>query len=274
MRLTILFSLIFAFAFSSVATTQLHNKQSLHLRAPPTISHLDTPAFQITKRQNGPDSAAAEGGHGGRRTKKTTPAQRRNFRIAHGVIMGSAFTIGFPTGGIFIRVLKPPNHVYIHIFTQLFSTAMAFTGLGLGVWLGLNTRYLDYAHTIIGFAVVACLVIQPVIGAIHHWRYKKYKKPTWWGYAHRWFGRAIIVTGIVNGGIGLLLADNTKGGKIAYIAVAGTAGFVYLMVVVQWILRTRAVRKDKASMAMKRDYMESTDTAEPQEAAAHLMPTV
>ncbi|KAF3929699.1 hypothetical protein AA313_de0205729 [Arthrobotrys entomopaga] len=187
--------------------------------------------------------------------------------------MASAFTIGFPTGGIFIRVLKPPNHVYIHAFTQIFSTAMAFTGLGLGVWLGLNTRYLDYAHTIIGFAVVGCLVIQPLIGLVHHLLYKKYKKPTWWGYAHRWFGRAIIVAGIVNGGLGLLLADNTQGGKIAYIAVAGTAGFVYLMVVVQWILRTMAVKKDIEKMKVKRDYMPHEEAEETQEDATHLMPT-
>ncbi|EWC48905.1 hypothetical protein DRE_00210 [Drechslerella stenobrocha 248] len=189
----------------------------------------------------GPFSAAEEGGHGGRRTLRTTPAQRRTYRIAHGTIMAVAFAVGFPMGAIFLRTLPRPWHVYVHIGTQVFSTCLAFTGLGLGVWLGLNTRYLDYAHTIIGMAVVASLVIQPVLGVIHHSIYKKKQMPTWWGFAHRWFGRVILIVGIVNGGLGLLLAENTRAGEIVYGAVAGVVGLVWLVVVVLWLRQLKKV---------------------------------
>ncbi|RVD84103.1 uncharacterized protein DFL_005871 [Arthrobotrys flagrans] len=261
MRFTILHQLVLLFAYQALASSAPPEAESsLQQRTAPEFGspaslHNVLPE-SISKRQNvdGPDSAAGEPGHGGRRTIKTTPTQRRTFRIAHGTIMGVAFTIGFPSGAIFIRVLQPPNHVYIHAATQIFSTAMAFTGMGLGIWLGLNVRYLDYLHTIIGFAVMACLVIQPIIGLIHHIRYKKVQRSTWWGFVHRWYGRVIVVLGIVNGGLGLLLAENTRAGEIAYAAVAGLAGFTYLMVVVQWLLRTRAV--EKSMKKQKKDYME------------------
>ncbi|EPS36280.1 hypothetical protein H072_10217 [Dactylellina haptotyla CBS 200.50] len=273
MKIRIIHQLILAFACQSLVSASppgLHDKRSLQLRTaqPARAIHDGLASFSLSRREDGPDSAAAEGGHGGRRTLKTTPTQRRNFRIAHGTIMATAFTIGFPSGAIFLRVLTPPYHVYLHAFTQLLSTCMAFAGLGLGVWLGLNTRYLDYAHTIIGFAVVGSLVIQPILGVIHHWLYKKHQKPTWWGIMHRWFGRTIIVVGIVNGGLGLLLAENTKGGKIVYAAIAGVAGLVYLMVVVQWFFRTRAVRKTAEKQLKKKNYMEP----EPYE-SARLMPS-
>ncbi|KAK6499831.1 hypothetical protein TWF481_010188 [Arthrobotrys musiformis] len=262
MRFTIFHHLVVLFACQALANNSAPPESSLQRTAPELGSLHNAaavPEFKsISKRQNidGPDSAAGEPGHGGRRTIKTTPAKRRTFRIAHGTIMGVAFTIGFPSGAIFIRVLKPPNHVYIHAATQIFSTAMAFTGMGLGIWLGLNVRYLDYLHTIIGFAVIASLVIQPVLGLIHHIRFKKVKRSTWWGFVHRWYGRVIVVVGIVNGGLGLLLAENTRAGEIAYAAVAGLAGFTYLMVVVQWIFRTRAVEKTMKKQQQKKDYME------------------
>ncbi|KAK6363441.1 hypothetical protein TWF730_000872 [Orbilia blumenaviensis] len=263
MKFTILHPLALLFACRALASSA-PPESSLQQRTtlgpgPPSSLHMHNALPEtIVKRQNldGPDSAAGEPGHGGRRTIKTTPAQRRNFRIAHGTIMATAFTIGFPTGAIFIRVLKPPNHVYIHAATQIISTAMAFAGMGLGIWLGLNVRYLDYLHTIIGFAVMACLVIQPIIGLIHHIRYKKVKRSTWWGFVHRWYGRTIIVLGIVNGGLGLMLAENTRAGEIAYSVVAGLAGLTYLMVVVQWIFRTRAVEKTIKKDKQKKDYME------------------
>lgn len=50
--------------------------------------------------------------------------------------------------------------------------------------------------------------------------FKKYSRRTFWSYAHLWLGRIIITLGIINGGLGLNLADNTTSGKIAYAVVA------------------------------------------------------
>lgn len=46
--------------------------------------------------------------------------------------------------------------------------------------------------------------------------FKKYRRRTFWSYGHLWLGRIIITLGIINGGLGLNLANNTTRGKIAY----------------------------------------------------------
>lgn len=43
---------------------------------------------------------------------------------------------------------------------------------------------------------------------------------TIWASLHVWYGRALVTLGIINGGLGLRLSDNTKGGEIAYGVVA------------------------------------------------------
>ena len=49
---------------------------------------------------------------------------------------------------------------------------------------------------------------------------------------HIWYGRALFIMAIVNGGLGLQLAarlgSRTIGGEIAYGVVAGVVGLVYI----------------------------------------------
>ncbi|KAI9820422.1 MAG: hypothetical protein M1832_003755 [Thelocarpon impressellum] len=182
----------------------------------------------------GAGSAVAAGGTGGRRGVATTAAERRNFKIAHGTITALAFVIVFPLGGILVRLLQTPAVVRVHAGVQLFGYSLAIVGLGLGVWLGLNVRYLDYAHTIIGMAVVAALAIQLVLGAVQHSLFQRRKKKSALSHVHVWFGRILLVLGIINGGLGLQLANNSRNGEIAYGVVAGVVGVVYIVVVGLW----------------------------------------
>ena len=70
--------------------------------------------------------------------------------------------------------------------------------------------------------------MQPFLGIIHHFLYKRDGQRTLFGLAHCWYGRAIIILAVINGGLGLKLARNTRGGEIAYGVVAGVALLVYL----------------------------------------------
>ena len=190
------------------------------------------------------DSAAAEGGHGGRRTIPTTPAQRRAFRIAHGTLMGTAFTIMLPLGAVLLRMLPSHYRVPVHAGMQLSAYTLILAGMGLGIWLGRRVRYLDYAHTVIGLVVISMLSIQAALGAWAHASFRVEGRGVWMGLVHTWLGRALLALGIINGGIGLMLADNTTGGEIAYGVVAGVMGTVYIAAIAWWI-RTRIAEVEK-----------------------------
>jgi hypothetical protein len=91
-------------------------------------------------------------------------------------------------------------------------------------------------HTILGTVVVAALLIQPFLGYIHHRRYLSTRKATTWTHIHVWYGRVLLLLGIINGGVGLKLAADTpahsNAGTIAYSVLAGVAGVGLLALIV------------------------------------------
>lgn len=85
-----------------------------------------------------------------------------------------------------------------------------------------NTSY----HPIIGIVVLVALFFQPILGVIHHAKYKKVGGRQIWSYLHLFNGRIFITLGIANGGLGLWMAGASNKLKTAYIAVA----------VIMWVL--------------------------------------
>lgn len=156
------------------------------------------------------------------------------MRIAHGTLMASAFALVFPLGAILLRMLPVSRRpVRAHYALQMLGYAMVLGGMGLGLWLGLEVRYLDYAHTVVGFVVVSLVGVQALLGALGHRRVLGREKEglgsgIWQTGVHRWLGRVVLVAGVVNGGLGLALADNTTGGRVAYGVVAGVMGLLCL----------------------------------------------
>lgn len=59
-------------------------------------------------------------------------------RIAHGTIMGLAFVLFFPIGGIIIRVLSFRGLIWVHAGLQLLTYTLALAGMGLGVYIALK----------------------------------------------------------------------------------------------------------------------------------------
>lgn len=83
-------------------------------------------------------------------------------------------------------------------------------------------------HTIMGTVVVCLLFIQPALGFLHHRHFRRHQARGPVSYAHIWYGRLLIVVGIINGGLGLQLADASNKLIIAYSVVAGVMGVAWV----------------------------------------------
>ena len=87
------------------------------------------------------------------------------------------------------------------------------------------------------------MFFQPILGYIHHLVYVRSQRRTWWAVAHVWYGRALIILGAINGGLGLKLAANSTGGEIAYGVIAGVVFLAWFAVMAIGFLRSRGKRE-------------------------------
>ncbi|KAE8361207.1 hypothetical protein BDV27DRAFT_148013 [Aspergillus caelatus] len=159
-------------------------------------------------------------------------------RVAHAVLMILVFVIFFPSFALMLHTGAHSRIVDIHAFFQLFTLALAISGFGIGISLAKTLHLTGTYHPIIGMVVVPALILfQPAMGFLQHRYFHKTGKKSVFAYLHRWFGRSMIVLGIVNGGLGFHLAQNVTatapvGAIIAYSVVAGIVGLVYVLVVI------------------------------------------
>ncbi|KAF7907710.1 uncharacterized protein EAF01_005296 [Botrytis porri] len=151
--------------------------------------------------------------------------------IAHGVLASLAYVILFPSGAIAIRIFSFRNLLWLHAGWMIGSYIIVLASLGMGVWIAYMCDVLDSTHSIIGLVVAGCLLLQPITGFLHHMLYKRRGGPNVATYPHVWWGRVVITLGIINGGLGLRLADNSKKGEIAYGLIAGFIWVLWVAVI-------------------------------------------
>lgn len=72
---------------------------------------------------------------------------------------------------------------------------------------------------------------------MHHLRFKQTGARSFWSYAHLINGRVCITVGIINGGLGFMLAQNTHSGMVAYAVVAALMWFAYVVTAIIGELR-------------------------------------
>lgn len=157
--------------------------------------------------------------------------------------MGVAFVLLMPLGVFLIRLTSFRGLVWWHAAIQIFAYLIAVAAFGLGAWMATISGQwkADNGHPILGTVIIGLLLLQPVLGYVHHLIYVRSHKRTFWIYSHIWYGRALIILAVVNGGLGLQLSGNTMGGEIAYGVVAGVMFLMYLAV-----LAVAYLRKDKS----------------------------
>lgn len=91
------------------------------------------------------------------------------------------------------------------------------------------------------------MIIQPFLGVLQHRRFKVVHKRTYWGFIHAWYGRGLIITGIINGGLGLQLAANSPTGLTAYVVIAAIVIVVWWSIVIFTGFRKRKAKEEEGA---------------------------
>lgn len=86
------------------------------------------------------------------------------------------------------------------------------------------------AHTKLGTVVVVLLLIQPILGIMHHKYFLKYRERGAISYAHIWWGRILLTLAVINGGLGLKLTNAGNSAVIAYAIIAAVCFGIYAIV--------------------------------------------
>lgn len=62
-----------------------------------------------------------------------------------------------------------------------------------------QTKHFNSAHQIFGLAIIVAMIIQLMLGFMHHRIQMKTMAPTKLAPVHVWLGRVVIVAGLANG---------------------------------------------------------------------------
>jgi hypothetical protein len=211
---------------------------------------------------NGGSAGQSGGNRGG--PSQSFMDSRQKMLIAHGVLAALAFVLFFPLGSILIRLGTFRGVWLVHGIFQLFAYIVYIVAFGLGVWMVNNIPYnlLNTYHPIIGIVLFTLLFFQPILGYIHHVQYKKHSRRTIWSYGHIWLGRIVITLGMINGGLGMLLASDapaflsfrpTRGQIVAYGVIAGIMWLLWVAAIVVGERRRRRRRRTRAPVAAAKE---------------------
>ncbi|GAB1319253.1 Cytochrome b561 domain-containing protein [Madurella fahalii] len=177
----------------------------------------------------------------------------RNYRRIHGILAALAMVLLFPIGSILLRVLPGRIGFWAHAIFQALAFCVYVAAAALGIYLVrmvqipgsgslLEIPSINY-HPIIGIVLLVLLVAQPVFGFVHHSKYKKVQKRQIWSYLHLVNGRIGIALGIINGGLGLHIANASNHAKIVYASVAAVMGALWVAVAI-WA-EVRRIRRNR-----------------------------
>ncbi|KAK3318162.1 hypothetical protein B0H66DRAFT_602762 [Apodospora peruviana] len=193
-----------------------------------------------------------------------------HYRTVHGIVASVAMVGLFPLGSMLMRVLPGRIALWVHAIFQVLSLCVYVAGAGLGIYLvrmvqiplgggSLLTNEATRYHPIIGLVILAVLLIQPIIGYIHHRRYKKLLRRQSWSYLHIFNGRIAITVGIINGGLGLNLANASAFHKRVYIIVAAVMWGLWMVIAI--FSEVRRLRKGRhPETASRRRFAKATTT--------------
>ncbi|PTB43100.1 uncharacterized protein TrAFT101_001657 [Trichoderma asperellum] len=175
-------------------------------------------------------------------------SSNQTLATAHGVLMSVVFVILYPLGSSLMPLI---GKWYIHASWQTIAFLGMWAGFGIGVFVARQEdQFFKQAHTRLGVILVCLISLQPIFGLIHHINYLKTQSRGIFGHLHCWYGRALMIIGIVNGGLGLQLGNAPTRYIIAYSVVAGVMSFIYVAsITLGWTVlrRSRQQPKDASS---------------------------
>jgi hypothetical protein len=251
------------------------NSNWLHAHSQGSPINSDDPSVPISQHDGMGsfqwDLSRATGGSGGNpfinassSTVTTTGAQGQNswerlstqtqmrYVQAHGALASIAFVAILPIGAILVRLASFHGLLWTHASLQIFGYAVFIAAAGLGLFIAKGGAHLHEPHAIIGMILLGTLFIMPFLGTIHHKMYQKVQKRTAWSYGHIFTGRAIIILGMINGGLGLQLAAAQRSYLVVYGVFAGLMGVAYIGTIVYGEYKHSA-RNGAASSSVDRE---------------------
>ncbi|KAL3963958.1 hypothetical protein ACCO45_000962 [Purpureocillium lilacinum] len=176
---------------------------------------------------------------------------------AHGILMTVVFVVGYPIGAM----LSPFVSTWIiHATWQSLVFFAMWAGFGLGIVICSRIGFFfQNTHTQLGVFIVSLMGLQPIFGFLHHRHYLRNRRRGIISYVHIWYGRSLMILGVVNGGLGLQLAGNPQPFVTVYIAVAAIVAAAYLAVSAFALFRKREARWDRAASQWVRQHGEEED---------------
>ncbi|KAJ5907367.1 Alpha/beta hydrolase fold-3 [Penicillium taxi] len=184
------------------------------------------------------------------RTAKTFDSEGlHRMRVAHGVLMSVAFLIFFPCSALTLLVFSNSHIVAIHGILQILTLAVSLVGMGLGIAMAKKIRQMAHYHIVIGFVVLGGLtLLQPAMGLLQHRHFSKTGGKGPFAYSHRWFGRIMILVGVVNVGLGFQFTgvgepDAPRSVVIATSVIAGVVFIVYILTIGRYLHRSTLHKK-------------------------------
>ncbi|KAI0004675.1 putative iron reductase domain protein [Xylariaceae sp. FL0662B] len=149
----------------------------------------------------------------------------RPLIFAHGIIMAIVMVVLYPLGSVLMPLF---GKWFVHAGFQSTAFLLMWAGFGLGIVSAqrINLNF-DSVHTQLGTVVVCLMAVQPALGYVHHRHFVKHQARGIVSHGHIWYGRALMIMGIVNGGLGLALTGASQAFVIVYSVVAGVAFVVY-----------------------------------------------
>ncbi|KJZ79547.1 hypothetical protein HIM_01016 [Hirsutella minnesotensis 3608] len=173
---------------------------------------------------------------------KKTP--RSDYKAGlHGAFMVFFIIVMFPFGVVLLRLGRWARW---HGVNQAVGVAGVLAGLALGVLTSFHyqrSRSFNSYHQIFGFVIIAFILGQLTLGAMHHQQYRKTQAPTKYGKIHLWLGRIILFLGTLNAFFGFTFALNRKYGMaLAGLILIGSFTFLFLAVGRKWMSQKRRPR--------------------------------
>ena len=129
---------------------------------------------------------------------KPLPASVSSLVIVHAICLAGSFLLLFPSGVVALRWF---GSFKMHWILQISATSISIIGLIIAIALSvLDPEFMsfDEAHQILGIIVVVSLVLQALLGYLHHRNYQKSEQRTWVSHSHLWIGRGAIALGMFN----------------------------------------------------------------------------
>lgn len=173
-------------------------------------------------------------GNTGSSSTTTRSSNREALWWSHAAFMTIGWILIIGIGAIVIRffpsLIPAGKAVRVHYSLQLLGVVFVIIGAALGI-AGSEGQHFRYAHQTLGVIVFAVMFLQIALGAIHHMMYLKSGPGgnSIMALMHRYLGRSLIVTAMVNAGLAfrLPMVALGKSSQIAWYVVMGVLVLAY-----------------------------------------------